>query len=215
MMRQIDLLPESYARRLRERRAVAAVVVAGSVVVLLLFVWFVALTVQVSHAREELAAAQERNRRLESQISSLQKFAQLQSQIQTEKSSLATVMAGDIDWTALLTEIASATPGDISLATLTASAGVTEGATQVGTETNAIRISSGQPVGRVAFTGNASSMNAVDKWLRSLATVKNFHAIWLNNATGGQATGAAAAAFDSTLELGPKILSGRFQPGQP
>jgi Tfp pilus assembly protein PilN len=216
MMRRIDLLPESYLQRQRERRAVAAVVVGGSVLVFLLFVWFVMLTLQISHARQELAVAQEQNQRLESDIASLQKFGQLESRIQSEKASLATVMAGDIDWPALLTQVASATPGDISLTTLTASAGQTEGATQVGTETNPIRISSKQPVGRAAFTGNALSMRAVNKWLTSLATVPNFHAIWLNNATAAQtASGSAAVAFDSTVELGARSLSGRFQPRQP
>lgn len=215
MMRRIDLLPEAYATKQRERRSIAMVVVATLVVLLLLIVWWVGLGTQVSSAKNDLIEAQNRNADLQAQISKLNHFAQLQNEVQTKTQALQAVMAGDVDWPAILTEVAMVIPGEVWLTNLTTSAGQTEGAEPVGTETNAIRVSNATPFGRIHFAGCSLTMPGVAKWLIRLGTVKAFSAIWLNSATAPESATTCPVQFDSTLELGDKAGSERFERGLP
>lgn len=210
MMRRIDLLPESYAVRQQERRSIAMVVIATLLVILLLIVWFVYLGTKVNGARNDLAAAQQENARLQQDIDRLQNFAELELEVQLKTQALRTVMTGDVDWPAIMTEIAMVIPGEVWLTNLTTSAGMTEGAEPVGTETNPIRVSDGTPFGRIQFAGCSLTMPGVAKWLIRLNTVKEFSAVWLNTATAPDAATTCPVQFDSTLEMGPRAASERF-----
>ena len=211
MMRRVDLLPESYAARQQERRNIAIVAVATLLVVLLLIVWWVSLGSQVSSAQSDLAQAQSRNADLQSKIDSLQNFAALETEAQTKTGALQTVMTGDVDWPAILTEVAMVIPGEVWLTNLSTSAGATEGSEPVASEENPIRLSPDAPFGRVHFAGCALTMPGVAKWLIRLKTVKAFSAIWLNTAT--KTDSPCTVQFDSTLELGTKAASERFSGG--
>lgn len=208
-MRPIDLLPPAYAERRRAQRNVFVAIVAAIVIVLLLLGWWFLLGMQISDARRDLAEVQAQNADLERQIAELQRFADLEREVQEKRTALQTVMAGDIDWPALLTEVAMVIPGEVWLRNLQTSAGMTEGAAPAATEGNAVRISQKIPVGRVLFTGRSISLPGVAKWLIRLDTVKDFAAIWLNSATKDEVT--TLVDFDSTIELGEGLLSHRFE----
>lgn len=213
MMRRIDLLPSAYEERRRQRRNVTSVLIAGLLILLLLVGWWFYLGMQINDAEDELAQVQATNAQLEAEIAELQRFAELAAEVEAKRTALQTVFAGDVDWPALLTEVAMVIPGEVWLTSLTASAGTTEGATPVGTETAAVRIVNNEPFGRIAFTGTSLSMPGVAKWMIRLETVKEFFAVYLNSATAGGTgeTETPTVTFDSTLELGNKAASGRFQ----
>jgi Tfp pilus assembly protein PilN len=219
-MRRIDLLPQRYAEQRRQRRKLGLVVVAGLVALLLLIGWWFMLGLQIGTAEDDLAEVQAENAQLESQIAELQRFAELEAEVQAKRQALNTIMAGDVDWPATLTEIAMVVPGEVWLTNLTASAGQTEGATQVGTETAPVRVSNRQPFGRIQFTGSSLSMPGVAKWMTRLESVKEFFAVYLNSAAKAEsAAGEGASAveiitFDTTLELSNRAASGRFQGGE-
>jgi Tfp pilus assembly protein PilN len=212
MMRQVDLLPERYAQRRRERRDIALIAIAGLLVLVLLIGYWFILGTRVSNEKNHLADAQAHNAVLQAQINKLQVFANLEEEVAAKREALATVMTGDLNWPAIMTEIAMVIPGDVWLTELTASAGATEGSVPAGTETNPIRISDKIPTGRIEFSGNALSMPGIAKWLIRLSTVKSFDAIWLSNAQASEATDTSPSVvnFDSTIELGDKALSNRF-----
>lgn len=212
MMRRIDLLPSVYEERRRQRRHVTSVFIAGLVALLLLVGWLLFLNMQINEAKDDLAQVQATNDGLEDQIAELQRFADLQAEVEAKRTALQTVFAGDVDWPALLTEIAMVVPGEVWLTNMTASAGSTEGATPVGTETAAVRIDEREPFGRMAFTGTSLSMPGVARWMIRLETVREFFAVYLNNATLTEGEGAVETVdFDSTLELSTKAASRRFQ----
>jgi Tfp pilus assembly protein PilN len=217
MMRRIDLLPARYAEKRRERRNIGVALTAGGLVLLLLVGYWFMLGGKISSEKDALAAAQAENLALQGQIAELQQFEQLDAEVQQKRGALQTVMAGDIDWPALLTELAMVVPADVWLTNFTASAGTTEGSTQVGTEANPVRISNEPAVGRIQFSGSALTMPGVAKWLIRLGTVNKFAAIWLNSAT--EAVGAEGEGtfvnFESTLELNAKAFSERFQRSLP
>ena len=212
MMRRIDLLPTRYVERRRDRRNTGVVVIAALLVLLLMLGWWFLLGSQINTEEENLAAAQVENAQLQQQIAELQHFADLELEVQTKRAALASVFTGDIRWPALLTEIAMVIPGEVWLTNWTSSAGATEGAGTVGTETATVRISNDLPTGRIQFTGQSLSMPGVAKWLIRLGTVRAFSAIWLNSATAREATEGVPGlvSFDSTLELGEDALSKRF-----
>ena len=214
MMRRIDLLPVAYvARRLDRRNRFIVIIVTLALVVLMLAYYFY-LGTQISDAQSELASIQARNAQLQAQIQELQKFADLDAEVKSKRTSLATVFAGDIDWPAIMTEVAMVVPGEIWLDSLVASAGITEGAAPVASEANPIRLTRKVPVGRVSFVGNsASCMPGVAKWLIRLATVDEFEAAWLGTASESDTRPGCEppVVFDSTLELNEKALSHRFE----
>ncbi len=217
MMRQIDLLPARFAERRRERRTIALVIGGGLALLLALVAWWLMLGGQISDAESELADIQDRNAALEGQIARLQRFAELESEVQTKETALEGVMAGDVAWPSVLTEVAMVIPGEVWLTNFVASAGLTEGATPVGTETAQVRISGAAPTGRIQFQGGSLSMPGVSKWLIQLRQTEGFSAAWLNSAVEAESaeTTAPFIEFDSTIELNEKALSERFLEGQP
>ena len=214
-MKRIDLLPQRYAEQRRQRRNLGLVMVAGLVALLLLVGWWFLLGQQIGNAEDELAEVQATNAELESQIAELQRFAELEAEVQAKREALRTVFAGDVDWPAILTEVAMVVPGEVWLTNLTASAGQTEGAAPVGTETAEVRIANGQPFGRIQFQGQSLSMPGIARWMLRLESVKEFFAVYLNSAVKAEGEGTAAeiVTFDNTLELSNRAASGRFQRG--
>jgi Tfp pilus assembly protein PilN len=168
---------------------------------------------RIADAENDLEAASARNTGLQAEIESLQRFAELETEVNEKQAALATVMESDVDWPAVLTEVAMVVPGEIWFTNLTASAGQVEGASAVGTETAPVRVSEQQAFGRVQFQGDSLTMPGVAKWLLRLGTVKEFDALWLNDATETTVGSSDVIAFDSTLELSENAASDRFQEG--
>lgn len=211
-MRRMDLLPVTYVERRRQRRNLFMVAVVGLLLAALLFLWMAYLLTEISTAKDELAAVQQRNADLQAQIDELQRFADLEAEVSAKRTALQTVMAGDLDWPSIMTEIAMVVPGDVWLENFSTSAGQTEGSAPVGTEGNAIRISRKAPAGRIQFDGRSVCMPGVAKWLVRLGTVKDFSSIWLNTATEEDSKpGCEVVTFNSTLELSESARSDRFQ----
>ncbi|MDQ3986400.1 MAG: hypothetical protein M3280_07880 [Actinomycetota bacterium] len=211
MMRRIDLLPTTYVERQRQRRAFGLVIVAGLFVLLLLLVWWVKLGFDVNNKEEELVAIQTDNARLRLEIAQLQEFALLEQEAIEKRTALITVMAGDVDWPVIMTEVAMAVPGEVWLENMTASAGLTEGSTPVGTETAPVDISPETPFGRIQFTGKALSMPGVAKWMIRQEISNRFEAVFLNDANRtSEELAPDIFDFDSTLELNGRGASDRF-----
>lgn len=213
MMRRIDLLPSVYEERRRQRKNITTIFIAGVLVLLLLVGYWVYLGIQVNDAEERLADVQAQNLALQDEIDELRRFAELAAEVEAKRTALQTVFAGDVDWPALLTEVAMVVPGEVWLTSLTASAGLTEGAAQVGTETAPIRIDRREPFGRMQFVGNSLSMPGVARWMIRLETVREFFAVYLNSATAAveEEGGVGLVSFDNTLELSNRAASRRFQ----
>jgi Tfp pilus assembly protein PilN len=212
MIRRIELLPASHLARRKQRQTVGLIAATGLVLVVVLLAYWFLLGVQISNEEDELVRAEARNQELQAEIDSLQRYAELEQEVQAKQAALSAVMVGDVDWPAVLTEIAMVIPGEVWLTNLSASAGLTEGATTVGTETAAVRINDQTPFGRIQFQGRSLSMPGVAKWLLRLKTVEEFDALWLNNANESEAAeGVEVIDFDTTLELGEGSASERYQ----
>jgi Tfp pilus assembly protein PilN len=217
MMRQIDLLPASFAEKARERRNLTLVITGGLALLLGLVAWWFMLGGQIGSAESELSDVQAQNLRLQTQIAELQRFADLEAEVQAKEVALQTVMTGDVAWPSILTEIAMVVPGEVWFKDITASAGATEGAAPVGTETAPVLVNNRTPAGRIQFHGASLTMPGVAKWLIRLGDTKGFAGVWLNSAAESQDGngGQSYFDFDSTIELNKKMLSKRYVGGTP
>lgn len=212
MMRRVDLLPPSYVSRRRERRDVVIVVAATVLIVALLIGWWFILGMRVNDAKSTLAKIEQENLALQQDIGELQRFVDLQNEVDAKRGSLQTVMAGDVDWPGVLAEIAMVLPGEVWLTNLTASAGETEGSTQVPTETSPIPVADLEPFGRIQFQGSSLTMPGVAKWMIRLEGVDSFFATYLQNATASESeTGQDVVSFSTSIELSDEAASRRFQ----
>ena len=211
-MRRVDLLPPTYVQRRRERNNTVIVAVAIAVVLLLLVGWWFFLGTKINDAEETLAEVQAQNAELNQEIAELQRFVELENEVKGKRQALQTVMQGDVDWPGLLAEIAMVIPGEVWLTNLTGSAGTTEGATQVPTETSSIPISDLEPFGRIQFQGKSLTMPGIAKWMVRLEGVESFFAVYLQSAVEEDSvTGVKTFTFNSSLELSDKAASGRHQ----
>jgi len=194
------------------------VAVAGLVIVVVLLAWWVFLGTQISTEQERLAEVQATNADLQAQIDELARFARLEQEVQQRQAALQTAMTGDVDWPAVLTEVAMVVPGEVWLTSLQGSA-VTDETSPVGTEGAEIDVAEREPFGRVQFQGTSLSMPGIGKWMIRLGSVKDFQAVWLNSATEKPAQieqGVPASFdFDSTIEFNERASSLRFQEGRP
>lgn len=216
MMRRIELLPQAYFEQRRQRKVTAGVILAGLLLLTLLIGYWMTLAVQIANEQQRLAEVTAINEDLQAQIDELQRFADMEAELKSKQAALATVMAGDVDWPGVLTELAMVIPGEIWLTNMTASAGQTEGATQVGTETAPVRVTAEEAFGRIQFQGKSVTMPGVAKWLIRLRTSNEFNALWLNSATEEEIEeGTEVVNFDSTLELGREAASNRFREQTP
>lgn len=210
MMRRIDLLPSSYAEKRRERRNIGLVMLAGFAVLALLAFYWVMLGTQIKDAEQELEAVNRENLALQQRITQLQNFQALEDEVTAKRNALTMVLGSDVDWPALLTELALVTPNDVWLTELNASRAGAEGETPAMTEPAEVRISKTAPAGRVTFQGRALSMPAVAKWMLRLQDVRGVTATYLDNATEEEIEERVLVGFSSSVELTNKALSERF-----
>ncbi|HVF52669.1 MAG TPA: PilN domain-containing protein [Actinomycetota bacterium] len=210
-MRRIDLLPAVYAQQRAARRNFALVIAGGAVVFLLLVAWWFMIGQQIGSAKADLADVQATNAQLQAQIDELAPFAALEAEVVAKRTALQTVMVGDVDWPAIMTEVAMVIPSDVWLESLSASSGA--GTSTVPTETAVIDIDPKTAIGRVTFQGRALTMPSVAKWLIRLSTANEFLAAYLQTATKGVGDDAFSrtVTFTNTIELSSKAASERFQ----
>lgn len=208
-----NLLPQAYALKRRQNRTVSLVALAGIALLALVVLWWVSLGSKISSEEQRLEEVRASNATLEAQSNELQPFAALEAEVLAKTGALQTVMAGDIYWPSVLTQVSALIPDEVWITTLSGSAGATEGSTPVPTEDASVRIAEEPSTGRIQFTGQALTMPSVAEWIERMDSSKAFDAAWLNSATKtiGASGQGSTFQFDSTLELDSDALSQRYQ----
>jgi Tfp pilus assembly protein PilN len=209
-MRRMDLLPSTYAEQRRDKRNIGLVMLAGlSVLALLLFYWIM-LGSKVKDKEDELTEVQQTNTQLQNQIAELQRFQDLATEVAAKEEALVQVTGLDIDWSALMTEVALVTPSDVWLTSMAGSRAGSAGETPVGTESALVRISKNAAAGRITFQGRALDMVDVATWLDALRDVRGVTAVFLNNADETPVEDRILVTFETTVELTEAARANRF-----
>ena len=181
-MTQVNLLPTEVREGQKSRRALAAVILAvGAAVFLLLFIYTLQ-TARLANANHKLAAQQAQNQGLQTQIDSLQQFAQLKAEVALRQTLTQQALTNQVRWSGVLRDISMVIPNQMWLTGMNAQvsdalqggASATPGAPPV--------VGAQTLVGTIQFQGVASDNPTIALWLSRLVRVNGWENSWLSSA---------------------------------
>jgi Tfp pilus assembly protein PilN len=193
---QVNLLPPEIRERQAIRRRTSLVAGAGAVVLALIGAFYFTQTMELSSVKDELAAQEQANAQLRSQIAELRPFADLQATLAEREELVQTLYANEISWASILLDVSRVIPDQSYLTQLsgqiTAPTGTVIGAPEDGTETGLI--------GNVTFSGVARETRTIATWLTRLEQVRGWVNAWVNNASEN-APFSRIYTFDGGIDL--------------
>jgi hypothetical protein len=205
-----NLLPGEIvaARRLGELKRRVIIGLAG--LLALLIGWYGLEIWGTASANGDLAAAQHRTTTLQHQQQSYQPLLTAQSGSAAIESSLTKLMAGDVQWTDLLTTLRASAKGGLTLTGVTGTMTAGAAASQAGGAAGlgVLNQSGKQQVGTLTITGSAPDKNTVAGYVDTLAKVTGLAAPFPASVTG---TGGKLT-FSVTSIITSDALGGRYAP---
>ena len=196
-MSQVNLLPPELRRKQIQRRMTTLIGAVGAVVVALLVLFYFFQGMQLSSAKDELAAQQGRNAELQGQIAELQPFADLQTELKAKQDLVDTLYLNEVSWASVLLDVSRVIPDDSYLTNLSGQIAAPTG-TVIGVDpTTALP---GGLIGNVTFAGVALQTDTIASWLTRLEQVRGWVNPWVNNAQEN-AEFSQIYSFDGGLDL--------------
>lgn len=196
-MSQVNLLPPELRRKQVQRRLTTLIGAVGAAVVALLVLFYFFQGMQLSSAKDELAAQQGRNVELQGQIAELQPFADLQTELKTKQDLVDTLYLNEVSWASVLLDVSRVIPDDSYLTNLSGQIAAATG-TVIGVDpTTALP---GGLIGNVTFAGVALQTDTIASWLTRLEQVRGWVNPWVNNAQEN-AEFSQIYSFDGGLDL--------------
>jgi len=194
---QVNLLPPELRRKQIQRRMTTLIGAVGAVVVALLVLFYFFQGMQLSSAKDELAAQQGRNVELQGQIAELQPFADLQTELKAKQDLVDTLYLNEVSWASVLLDVSRVIPDDSYLTNLSGQIAAPTG-TVIGVDpTTALP---GGLIGNVTFAGVALQTDTIASWLTRLEQVRGWVNPWVNNAQEN-AEFSQIYSFDGGLDL--------------
>jgi Tfp pilus assembly protein PilN len=191
-MTQVNLLPSELRAREATRRLTSVVVIVGVLVLGLVGLFYFFQVMNLSRARDDLAAQEGVNRQLQAQVNDLQRFQELQNQLEAKQGLVDSVFLGEVSWSTVLVDISQVIPSDAYLTNLTGS--ISTAATPTPTTGGATLI------GNISFTGVVRETDPLATWLTRLEQVDGWENAWMTSATE-QAPFSRVYTFNSGLDL--------------
>ena len=204
---RINLLPPEIRERQRARRRTAAVVLVGIIVLAALGAFYVLQVMRLADVREDLEAQQQRNNELRQEIAQLQRFAELQQELQDTRVLLDSLLADRILWSGVLRDVSLVIPGEMWLSGLTGAATGAEEATTTTTTTAVPTVPGGGLVGQITFNGFAFDHRDVALWLSRLEDVRGFVNPWLSNSQKTLIGLTEVVQFTNSVDLSEQALA--------
>lgn len=195
---EINLLPSEIRTEQAGKRIfniAAAVAIALLVIVGLLTV---NVRMKIASAQGTLRASQAQATELRGKVASLHEFEELKASIDSNRSILATALAGDVSWTRFLDNLDTYLPGDSWLTNVTVSA--QPGSTPQGEAA----------LGTVQFGAKVTSMRGLANWLDTMAAIKGLRFVYLSNGSKSKDdNGHDIVDFSASAFINDAMLSGR------
>ena len=178
-MSQVNLLPPELRQRLAIRRTTSLVVAVALGVLALIGVFYFLQLQRLADAEDELAAQQDRNAELQSEIDGLQQFAALQAELAAKQELLSTIFVNEVSWSGALLDVSRVIPDASYLTNLTGKATPPiewEVAEPTGWTTDTMLI------GNITFQGVAQEVDTIATWITQLELVQGWVNAWVTSA---------------------------------
>ncbi|HEY2042920.1 MAG TPA: hypothetical protein VGH11_09605 [Jatrophihabitans sp.] len=201
-----DLTPPELiaSRRLRVlRRLIAAGLVALLALVIAAYAF---VFLQHSSANDALSAERSRTTQLQAAQGKFAEVTQIQTKLGQINGQIKTVMSGDVDFSALLTQIRGALPGTMTINTAALTLNVGSAKAGQSTTSGGLDTSGHQVIGTVTLTGAAVRYTDVSHFVDSLAAVNGIVNVLPTSAQAEK----GAVQYNLTLNLTDQLLTHRF-----
>jgi len=205
---QVNLLPSELRERQAIRRTTSLVVAAGLAVLALIGIFYFFQVQRLSQAQSDLEAQQSRNAQLETQIFSLQEFADLQAELASKETLVGEIFVNEVSWSSALLDVSRVIPDASYLTNLTGQ--ITP--TVVGEVATAP--TGGTPettlIGNMTFAGVANQTETIATWITRLEEVQGWVNAWVNSAQE-DAPFSRIYTFSNGLDLTQEAATARGQ----
>ncbi|HEU5110612.1 MAG TPA: PilN domain-containing protein [Micromonosporaceae bacterium] len=201
-----DLLPAEVVDARRGRRARRLVLSSLAALVLVLGGLYAATVLETAVARTELNEAEDRARALSDQQKRYADVVGVQQESEAIEAQLATLMANDLRWSAVLASLRSAAPAGVRLTNV--SAGLDAPGNQAAPENAAQLPTSAKPIGDIDITGSADTKPQIAAYVDALARTPNLADPYLSNVTEDN----QELQFTLRVSITESALGGRFTP---
>jgi Tfp pilus assembly protein PilN len=189
-MTQVNLLPSELRAREATRRLTSVVVIVGVIVLGLVGLFYFFQVMNLSRAQDDLAAQEGVNQQLQAQVNDLQRFQELQNQLEAKQALVKSVFVGEVSWSNVLVDISHVIPSDAYLTSLTGLIAAP-----------ATPTTGGAPlIGNISFTGVVKETVPLATWLTRLEQVDGWENAWMTSATEN-APFSRIYTFNSGLDL--------------
>jgi Tfp pilus assembly protein PilN len=202
---QVNLLPPEIKERAKVRQRTTLVVLGVIGVLALIGAYYVLQTMNLSSVEDELAAQEQTNAGLQTQISSLQEFGDLQTQLADKEALRDSVFAGEVQWSGILMDLSRVIPSDAVIDSFAGTVAATGAADALATDTTTGPTGI---IGTMTFSGTVADLESATMWLSRQAQVKG----WVNPFTTTLTETAPRSrqyTFSSTTDLTDDLVTER------
>lgn len=207
-MSQVNLLPPELRERQAIRRTTSLVVATGLAVLALIGIFYFFQVQRLSQTQSDLEAQQSQNGQLESQIASLQQFADLQAELAQKEALVGEIFVNEVSWSSALLDVSRVIPDASYLTNLTGQITPTI-VGEVATEPTG-----GTPettlIGNMTFAGVANQTETIATWITRLEEVQGWVNAWVNSAQE-DAPFSRIYTFSNGLDLTQEATTARGQ----
>jgi Tfp pilus assembly protein PilN len=206
---QVNLLPPELRQRQKIRRTTSLVIVAGVALLALIGVFYVLRAQELAGVQDDLAAQNDRNAQLQTQIGELQEFATLQAELEAKQQLVSSLFLNEVSWSSALLDVSRVIPDASYLSNLSgqvaASGAGVPGPIGGGTPETTL-------IGNMTFQGVAGGTETISSWLTRLEQVQGWVNAWVTNAAESEPF-SEIYTFTSGLDLTGVAATERGQGG--
>ena len=184
------------------------IILGFAAVILLLLMVFVYEGKKLSDTQGQLASRNARNAALESQISTLQRFADLQTQLNTKEKLVTQLESNEVLWSSVLHDLSMVMPSDVFLTTFNGQMSVGPG----GWETT---VGPSGVIGNLQFVATSLDFQNVALWLDRMGDVDGWGNSWVSSATKSEGTDSTVSTgiqFTGSVDLSTAAAQNRPAP---